>query len=191
MTILEIVLLSVGLCFDTFAVSLSSGICLPQVSRKEFLKIVFTFAFIQSSFTVVGWLLGSGMENLICSVDHWIAFLVLFYIGGKMIWEALFKKEEEICLDIRKFRIMVVAAAATSIDALAVGVTLAIIDIPSMKILIACISILISTALASTIGLKWGRRIGIKAGIRSELLGGVILIVIGIKILVEHLDFLS
>lgn len=191
MSLLEIVVLAVGLCFDTFAVSLSSGICLPQIRQAEFIKISLTFAFIQSLFTLAGWLLGSGLESLISSVDHWIAFSVLFYIGGKMIWEALSCGEEEKCIDIRKFRIMVIAAAATSIDALAVGVTLAVINISIERIILASAAIFLTTALASAIGLKWGRKIGIKAGKRSEILGGFILVIIGVKILVEHLNILS
>jgi putative Mn2+ efflux pump MntP len=191
MSTLEIVGLAIGLCFDTFAISLSSGICLPQIKRGEFLKIVFTFALIQSLFMVAGWLLGLGLENLIKTYDHWIAFAVLLFIGGKMIWDAFFKKGEGECIDIRRFRIMVIAASATSIDALAVGVTLAIIDIIISEFLFAIAAIFITTALASTLGLKFGRRIGLFVGGKSEVIGGVIIIAIGIKILVEHLNFLS
>ena len=191
MTILEIVILAVGLCFDTFAVSLSSGICLPEIRRGEFLKIVFTFAIFQSGFTLCGWLLGSSMESLIKCVDHWIAFGMLFYIGAKMVWESLSKNNEEVCIDIRNTKVLVTAAAATSIDALAVGVTLAIINLSIFRIIIALAAIIITTALSSSIGLKWGRKIGEKAGKRSELIGGLILIFIGVKILVEHLNFLS
>ncbi len=191
MSTLEIVGLAIGLCFDTFAISLSSGICLPQIKRGEFLKIVFTFALIQSLFMVAGWLLGLGLENLIKTYDHWIAFAVLLFIGGKMIWNAFFKKGDGECIDIRRFRIMVIAASATSIDALAVGVTLAIIDIIISEFLFAIAAIFITTALASTVGLKFGRRIGLVVGSKSEVIGGVIIIAIGIKILVEHLNFLS
>ncbi|HRR49669.1 MAG TPA: manganese efflux pump, partial [Bacteroidales bacterium] len=157
MSTLEIVGLAIGLCFDTFAISLSSGICLPQIKRGEFLKIVFTFALIQSLFMVAGWLLGLGLENLIKTYDHWIAFAVLLFIGGKMIWDAFFKKGDGECIDIRRFRIMIIAASATSIDALAVGVTLAIIDIIISEFLFAIVAIFITTALASTVGLKFGR----------------------------------
>lgn len=191
MSTLEIVGLAIGLCFDTFAISLSSGICLPQIKRGEFLKIVFTFALIQSLFMVAGWLLGLGLENLIKTYDHWIAFAVLLFIGGKMIWDAFFKKGDGECIDIRRFRIMIIAASATSIDALAVGVTLAIIDIIIFEFLFAIVAIFITTALASTVGLKFGRRIGLVVGGKSEVIGGVIIIAIGIKILVEHLNFLS
>jgi len=191
MSIIEIVGLAVGLCFDTFAISLSSGICLPQIKRGEFLKIVFTFAIIQSLFMVAGWLLGLGLENLIKMYDHWVAFAVLLFIGGKMIWDAFVKKGEMECIDIRKFRIMVIAAAATSIDALAVGVTLAIIDIAMFEFIFSMGAIFITTAFASTVGLKWGRRIGLVVGSKSEIIGGIILIAIGIKILIEHLNFLS
>ncbi|MCK9627356.1 MAG: manganese efflux pump MntP family protein [Bacteroidales bacterium] len=191
MNLLEIIILAVGLCFDTFAVSLSSGICLPQIKRAEFLKITLTFAFIQSFLTLAGWLLGSGLESLISCVDHWIAFAVLFYIGGKMIWEAFSSAEDDKCIDIRNFKIMIAAGVATSIDALAVGVTLAVIDIPVARIFVTAMAIFLTTAIASAIGLKWGRKIGIKAGKRSEILGGIILVIIGVKILVEHLNILS
>src|SRR5512133_2801348 len=107
MTIFEIILLSVGLCFDTFAVSLSSGICLPFISRAHFIKIFLSFALFQSVFTITGWLLGSSVLGLIGSIDHWIAFILLSYIGIKMIREGMEKNDEEVCIDVRKTKTLV------------------------------------------------------------------------------------
>jgi len=191
MSILEIFILSLGLCFYTFAVSLSSGICLPYIERWTFIKIVSVFALFQSGLTLLGWLAGSTLLNYIGSVDHWLAFVLLFYIGGKMVYGSLFAKSDEICVDLRVTRTLLTVAVATSIDALAVGVTLAIINLSVTKICIAWVFIALTTALSAMAGIKGGRRIGEKAGKRSELLGGVILMAIGIKILVEHLEILS
>ena len=124
----ELILLALGLCFDTFAVSLSSGMCLPQISRLSFIRIVSTFAVVQSLLTFAGWLAGIGLQSLINSVDHWIAFVILVYIGVKMIREGP-AKPEEVCLDIRKPKVLLTAAVATSIDALAVGVGLALANL--------------------------------------------------------------
>ena len=191
MSILEIFILSIGLCFDTFAVSLSSGICLPYIGRRDFVKIVAYFALFQSGFTVAGWIMGSSLLKFIGALDHWIAFVLLVYIGGKMVYESLFKKSDDICIDLRLTRTLVTIAIATSIDALAVGISLAMINLSIAKISIAWFFIAIVTALSATVGIKGGRKIGANAGKRSELLGGLILIAIGIKILVEHLEILS
>jgi len=192
MSIFEIFILSLGLCFDTFAVSLSSGICLPFIERKDFVKIVSFFALFQSGFTILGWLAGSSLLTFIGGVDHWIAFILLTYIGGKMVIDGLFKKDEdEICVDLRVTKTLVTVAVATSIDALAVGITLAVIKLSVIKISIAWLFIVATTAISAITGIKGGRKIGAKAGKRSELLGGLILIAIGVKILVEHLEILS
>ena len=191
MSILEIFILSLGLCFDTFAVSLSSGICLPYIEKWTFIKIVSVFAVFQSGLTLLGWLAGSSLLKYIGGVDHWLAFVLLFYIGGKMVYGSLFSRSDEICVDLRITRTLFTVAVATSIDALAVGVTLAIINLSISKICIAWVFIAITTALSAIAGIKGGRRIGEKAGKRSELLGGVILMARGIKISVEHLEILS
>ncbi len=186
----EIILIAIGLCFDTFAVSLSSGMCLPQIPRYSFLKIVSAFAFVQALFTLIGWVAGKGILPFISSVDHWIAFLILVYIGIKMIRESL-SNPEEICLDLRKPRILFTASVATSIDALAVGVSLAMASIDMTGIAKTGIVIFVITMISAVAGIKWGRHVGLKAGRRSGVIGGIILIVIGFKILVEHLEILS
>jgi len=191
MSILEIFILSIGLCFDTFAVSLSSGICIPYIGRRDFIKIVFSFAIFQSGFTLLGWIMGNSLLKYIGAFDHWIAFTLLVYIGGKMIYESLIKKSEELCIDLRTTKTLIMVSVATSIDALAVGISLAMINLSFAKISAAWLIIALVTALSAIIGIKGGRRIGEKAGKRSEILGGIILIVIGVKILVEHLEILS
>jgi putative Mn2+ efflux pump MntP len=191
MSILEIFILSVGLCFDTFAVSLSSGICLPYISRAQFAKIFLSFALFQSVFTFTGWVLGKSLLGIIGPVDHWIAFLLLAYIGVKMIREGLENNEEEVCIDVRKTKILITVSVATSIDALAVGIGLAMAKFTFDRILITAAIIFVVTAIAASAGLKGGRYIGTKAGRRSEIFGGLILIAIGLKILVEHLEILS
>ncbi len=186
----ELILLALGLCFDTFAVSLSSGMCLPQISRLSFIRIVSTFAVVQSLLTFAGWLAGIGLQSLINSVDHWIAFVILVYIGVKMIREGL-AKPEEVCLDIRKPKVLLTAAVATSIDALAVGVGLALANLSLKDISATAFVIFAFTLLSSIAGIKWGRYVGVKAGRRAGVIGGIILIFIGFKILVEHLEILN
>mgnify|MGYP000847460172 CR=1 FL=1 len=190
MSWIEIILLAIGLCFDTFAVSLSSGMCLPQIPRISFVKIVTTFAIVQSLFTLTGWIAGKGILTLISSVDHWIAFIILVYIGIKMIRESL-SNPEDICIDLRNPRILFTASVATSIDALAVGVGLAMASLNILGIAKAGIVIFIFTLLSSVVGIKWGRHVGLKAGKRSGIIGGIILIAIGFKILIEHLEILN
>ena len=190
MTFAELILLAVSLCFDTFAVCISSGICLPQIPRLNFAKIVFTFGFIQALFTLAGWIAGRSFLQLISSFDHWIAFLLLLYLGVKMIRESLSSKDSDVCIDLRNTKVLLGSAVATSIDAVAAGVTLAFVGISQAKIFGGVITIGVITILSATIGIKWGRRIGNKIGKRSEMAGGVILILLGLKILADHLDFL-
>lgn len=190
MSLVEIILLSVSLCFDTFAVSISSGICLPQISKLKFFRIILVFAILQSSLFFIGWIAGKGFLDYISSVDHWIAFLLLFYVGSKMLYDSLSKRDSEYCADLRNTRILIFSALATSIDAIAAGVSLAIIQLSGTKILITLLIIAFTTATASFVGIKGGRKIGNKIGKRAELTGGLILILIGIKILMEHLNIL-
>ena len=186
----DLILLALGLCFDTFAVSLSSGMCLPQIPRLSFIRIVSTFAVVQSLFIFAGWLAGIGLQSLIVSVDHWIAFVILVYTGVKMIKDSL-ANPEEVCLDIRKPKVLITAAVATSIDALAVGVGLAMATLSLKDISVTDSVIFVFTLLSSIAGIKWGRYVGVRAGKRAGVAGGIILIFIGFKILVEHLEILT
>ena len=186
----EIILLAIGLCFDTFAVSLSSGMCLPQIPRLSFVRIVSTFASVQAVFALAGWFAGNALLTLISSVDHWIAFIILSYIGLKMIRESL-SNPDELCLDIRQPKILITASVATSIDALAVGIGLAMASLDLAEISKSALIIFLFTLLSSVIGIKWGRYVGVRIGKRSGVIGGFILIIIGLKILVEHLEILN
>lgn len=190
MSYLEIFLLSISLCFDTFAVSVSSGICLPQIPRLKFIRIVLVFTLFQSLLTLFGWIAGRGFISYISTVDHWIAFILLLYIGSKMVYESISKKGDEICTDLRQPKILLAAAFATSIDAVAAGVSLAIIQLSALKIITTISMIAVATSVAAITGIKGGRKIGLGVGKKAELTGGVILILLGVKILMEHLNIL-
>lgn len=198
MSYIELLLIGVSLCFDTFAVSLTGGICMnvkPNVWQT--IKIFMTFALFQMGLTLVGWLLGTGFYNYIEKIDHWVAFSLLIYIGGGMLAGGLKGNREECSCeehsnsrtDLLKAGNLCILAIATSIDALAVGISLAMVSLSLSKIVVAMLSIFVFTALASYIGLNGGRALGDRLGSKPELLGGAILMAIGVKILLEHLVF--
>ncbi len=191
MTYLELFLLSIGLCFDTFAISLSGGICLKESPTLiQRVKIISAFALFQAGFAFLGWVLGGSFANYIEPFDHWIAFILLGYIGGSMLYGSL-KKDKEECkkesLDFTKNKSLIVVSIATSIDALAVGISVAMLHLTVLKVEFFILMVLILTALASLTGIMSGKKIGGKVGRRSELVGGVVLLIIGLKILIEHL----
>lgn len=194
MSYIELFLLAAGLCFDTFAVSLTGGICTRgSLCVRQILRIIFCFAVFQAGLTFAGWLLGYSVSDYISKVDHWVAFVLLGYIGVKMIIEGCSKKEEEVSgTSLLNTRQLVLLSVATSIDAVAVGISLAMIKLSFLKIGITTAMVLACTALASLAGLLagllGGRRLGAGIGRKSEILGGLILIAIGAKILIEHLS---
>ena len=187
MTYLELVLLAVGLCFDTFAVSIGGGIQTPQMTSLQRVKAISVFGILQAMFLFAGWVAGTFFASFINEWDHWIAFVILLYLGGKMVYEGASHKEDddEQTADFLKLKRLALLAVATSIDAVAVGVSLAFI----LKVGFAVLSTAVITALASYIGVKWGQVLGTRIGKKAEIAGGVILVTIGIKILVEHLCF--
>lgn len=192
MSYIELLLIGVSLCFDTFAVSLTGGICMKtKLSVWQTLKIITVFALFQGGFTLIGWLLGTELYIYIERFDHWIAFFLLAYIGGGMLFEG--RKEECSCskskTNLLDNKNLCLLSIATSIDALAVGISLAMVSLSPVKILVGLISIFFFTALASFVGLNGGRSIGDRLGRKPEMLGGAILLIIGIKILIEHLVF--
>lgn len=197
MSYVELLLLGISLCFDTFAVSLTGGICMGiKLNIWQTLKIILTFALFQMGLTMVGWLLGTGFYVYIERIDHWIAFGLLIYIGGGMLLEGIRGKEESECQECGKSKTnllnpktLCVLAVATSIDALAVGISLAMVSLSLLKLVIGMTSIFLFTALASYIGLNGGRAMGDRLGSKPELIGGLILVAIGVKILLEHLVF--
>lgn len=187
MGLLQIVLLSIGLAMDAFAVSVCKGLKMKKVDYKYAFLIAGFFGVFQALMPSIGWLLGKQFEQYITSIDHWIAFVLLGFIGGKMIVEAFKGGDEEegdICYDLKEIFLL---AIATSIDALAVGITFAFLQ---MDILVPVLSIGIITFFLSVIGVLVGNRFGVKYKSKAELAGGIILVLIGIKILLEHLGIL-
>lgn len=188
----ELLLLAISLCFDTFTVSLSTSICYAKpIPFVRTLRIILAFAFGQAGFTLAGWLLGTGLYEVISSLDHWVAFIMLAYIGGKMLKESFHpsdtndkSRDYSVIFSSKSLFLMTVA---TSIDAFAVGISIALLGMDTSHLIFCFSSIFLITAAASLIGLKSGLKLGLNIGKRAGAVGGVILILIGIKILVEHL----
>lgn len=187
MSLLEIFLIAVGLCFDTLAISLIGGACMKDVSLAKRLKVLFFFAFFQGGLTFLGWALGSTVNQYIEKYDHWVAFLLLAWIGGNMIVESFKKGEEQESVDLLNTGKLVLSSVATSIDAFAVGISFAMIQMKLSAILEATLVIALVTAAAAEVGLRGGKKLGELIGSKCDLLGGLILIGIGVKILIEHL----
>ena len=183
MTILEILLIAIGLAMDAFAVSICKGLSMKKMNWKKALIVGAYFGIFQALMPIIGFFLGSTFEDLVTHIDHWIAFVLLVAIGGNMLKEA-FANNSENCNDNVDFRTMSILAIATSIDALAVGITFAFLQ---ADIWISATIIGIVTFIISIIGVKIGNRFGNKYERRAETVGGFILIFMGIKILLEHL----
>lgn len=180
---IELLLLSVGLAMDAFAVSICKGISMKKMNWKKALIIGLYFGGFQALMPVIGYFLGTAFESIITNIDHWVAFILLGIIGGNMIKES-FEDESDSCNDDVGFKTMVILAIATSIDALAVGITFAFLKVN----LIAAISMIgVITLALSVIGTKIGNKFGNKYKNKAELVGGIILVLLGIKILLEHL----
>ena len=185
-------LMGVGLSMDAFAVSVCKGLAMRKVNKKQAIVIGLFFGGFQALMPLLGWTLGIQFEQYITSIDHWIAFILLGFIGGKMIVEAVKPDDESVevkemdpPLNIKE---MFVLAIATSIDALAVGITFAFLDYPIVE---SIIIIGISTFVISIIGVYIGNFFGSKYKQKAELAGGIILVLLGVKILLEHLGVLA
>ncbi len=176
---------------DAFAVALCKGLALKKINLKNCLIVGAWFGAFQGLMPLIGYLLGNTFAEKITSIDHWIAFILLALIGGNMIKESL-SKEEECCNDSLGFKTMLVMAIATSIDALAVGVSFAFTDFnPDWFVYIAFILIGIITFTLSSIGVKIGNIFGTKYKSKAEFAGGAILILLGLKILLEGLEIIK
>ena len=187
MDILELLLIAVGLSMDAFAVSVCKGLSVQRLKPRHYLLTGAWFGGFQALMPSIGFLLGSAFDQYISAFDHWIAFVLLAFIGGNMVRESL-SGDEECHDDSFGLRTMFLLAVATSIDALAVGVTFALL--PDVHILSAVSLIGAATFLLSALGLKVGNVFGLRYKARAELAGGVILILMGLKILLEHLGIL-
>ena len=184
MEILTVFLLAIGLSFDSFAVSVCSGLNLPHIRFFQAAKIAIFLALFQAFMPLVGWMVGNSMKSLVEPVDHWIAFGLLSLIGGKMIIESMINSEEREIKNPLNIRVILTLSLATSIDALAVGFSFStILD----KIMFAVVIIGVVTFIASMLGILLGKKTGPKINRYAEIIGGSILIMIGLKILIEHL----
>ena len=183
MGIIEILLTSLGLAMDAFAVSICKGLSMKKFDIKKGLIIGMYFGLFQGLMPLIGYLLGSTFQDVIVSIDHWIAFVLLGLIGFNMLKEGL-SKECDVVNDKVNFKEMLPLAIATSIDALAVGITFAFLKV---NIIIAVLSIGLITFVMSFIGSKIGNKVGCKYQKKAQIMGGFILIFIGLKILIEHL----
>lgn len=187
MSFLELLLVAVGLSMDAFAVAVCRGLEMRRIDYRQALLIAVFFGGFQALMPVVGYLLGAGFEHYISAFDHWIAFALLAFIGGKMIWEAVRGGEEEQPQEL-DLKMLLMMAVATSIDALAVGITFAFLR---MDILPSALTIGATTFLISFGGVAAGNRFGARYKQKAEIVGGVVLVLIGVKILLEHLGVIA
>ena len=187
MSLIELFLIAVGLSMDAFAVSVCKGLAMPKCTFKKAAIVGLWFGGFQALMPAIGYILGAQFQEAIASIDHWIAFVLLALIGGNMIHEALDNDEEEAdaSLDVKT---MFLLAVATSIDALAIGITFAFLKV---NIIPAVCFIGIVTFIISFAGVKIGNVFGARYKNKAEIVGGVILILLGLKILLEHLGFLG
>ena len=188
MGLLELFLIAVGLSMDAFAVSLCKGLSTQELRPKHYLTIGLWFGGFQALMPTIGYILGSTFESYITAFDHWAVFILLTIIGANMIRESL-SDEEEASDASFGFKTMLLLALATSIDALAVGITFALL--PDVNIAAAVSFIGATTFILSAVGLKIGNVFGMKYKKKAEITGGVILILIGVKILLEHLGVIN
>lgn len=188
MTFGAILFLGLGLAMDATAVSAARGLAVPAIRPRHVLLVALFFGGFQALMPLIGWSLGAHLGPLVQAWDHWIAFGLLGCIGGKMLWDARSdeddaRPQEE--LELFAWKTMLVLAIATSIDALAVGITLPMLD---ASFVLSIVTIGVVTALLSALGLYAGRRFGAVLGKRLDVVGGLVLLGLGFKILVEHLQ---
>jgi putative Mn2+ efflux pump MntP len=179
-----ILITAIGLSADCFAVALSISISQPGMSFRKFIRFPMAFGIFQAMMLLLGWLAGSTIVDLISAYDHWLAFGLLAVIGGRMIWESFHEEEEKTERDINKWFTLLALSIATSIDSLAAGLSYAFL---SVDILLAGITTGLMAFIFTYIGYYIGKKVGSLVGQRAETAGGIILILIGLRILLEHL----
>jgi putative Mn2+ efflux pump MntP len=184
MDTVTILAIALGLSFDTFAVSLSYGVIRNNITFNQALRIAAVLALFQGGLTVAGYFLGSMISSALKATDHWIALGLLSFLGLKMIIEGLKKTEESVAKDFSSTIVLLTIAVGTSIDAFAVGISFAILEVMIWEagVLIGAV-----TFLASMIAIRIGKSAGDRLGNKVEIIGGLILIAIGLKIFIEHL----
>jgi len=186
MTFLELFLIAIGLSMDCFAVSLSFGTS-NRFTWKEILRIALFFGIFQGIMPLIGWLIGNSIQSLIASVDHWIAFGILSFIGAKMIFQSFNVADKGKSIDIRKTSVLLSLSVATSIDALITGISFGFIHV---NIFFAILIITVVTFINSLIGAKLGEKTSFIPAQWAERIGGVVLIAIGVKIVINHLSMI-
>lgn len=177
--------IAVALAMDAFAVALAAGLTLPRLTGRHLFRFGFHFGLFQALMPVLGWLAGSGLRRFIEAYDHWLAFALLAGVGGKMLWDAWVGQDEERrAKDPTRGMSLVMLSLATSIDALAIGLSLAVLGV---NIWLPALVIGLTAGLLTLVGMLLGRRIAASWGQRVEVAGGLLLFLIGVRILVEHL----
>lgn len=186
MGIIQLFLIGFGLAMDATAISICKGLKMRKIDHKYMLLISAMFGLFQGLMPLIGYYIGASFIEYISSIDHWVVFILLAIIGGKMIYESF--EEENCCEEISyDFKEIILLAIATSIDALAVGLTFAFLNV---NVFVAASIIAIVTFVCCVIGVYIGNQFGMKYKSKAEIVGGIILIVIGLKILLEHLNIL-
>ncbi len=191
MDFFSLFLIAFGLSMDSFAVSVSSGLMLPGIRFKKALIIAFSLAFFQGLMPFLGWMMGIGLQEYLKPIDHWVAFILLAFLGIRMIYESTKHQEARVGFNPLNPTVLITMSVATSIDALIVGMSLSFISMPETLLWIAVLMpVLIIgsvTFIMSMLGILFGKKVGNRFGKRMEMLGGAVLILIGIRILAEHL----
>lgn len=183
MTFLELFIIALALSMDAFTVSVAKGLSVGHLRPRNVLSVALWFGGFQGLMPVIGFFLGVGFASFVEHVDHWVAFILLGLIGIRMIIEAFSKKEKNVTPDF-SFKTMLVMAVATSIDALAVGISFSFLN---ENIWLAALLIAVTTAIVSAIGIRVGNICGCRFKTIAEFTGGLILLIMGVKILVEHI----
>jgi manganese efflux pump family protein len=185
MKLTTVLIIAVGLGMDAFSVAIGVGAAGRKLSYGPVLRLSFAFGFFQFIMPIAGWLAGRTIAEMISFFDHWIAFILLSFVGGKMIWESFHGKEEEVSTDPTAGFTLLMLSIATSIDALAVGLSFAFLNI---AILYASIIIGAVAFIMTMIGILFGKNLGQVFGKRAEMIGGLVLFGIGLKIVFDHLS---
>ena len=183
MSFTELMILAVGLSMDACAVAICKGACMRRVDAGQSLMISFSFGIFQALMPLAGWFLGTQFRQIIQEADHWVAFVLLGFLGFKMIWDALHEVEQTVCAPLRA-RELLLLSIATSIDALAAGIALAVLQV---NIVYSVIVIGMTTFVLSFIGTLVGNKFGQTYQAKAQFAGGMVLCIIGIKVLLEHL----
>jgi putative Mn2+ efflux pump MntP len=176
--------MAVGLALDAFAVAVSSGIVAERVRLRHALKVGVFFGLFQAVMPVIGWAAGSLFRNAISGIDHWVSFVLLCFIGLHMIYESLHTETQRSGINPLDLHILLLLSVATSIDALAAGVSLALLDVAIVRTSIIIGAVTFSL---SFVGYYLGEKLGVFFKTRIRIIGGLMLILIGVKILIEHL----